>query len=86
MPTDCDDFAVSTMAQETEDQVNIYPNPVSSFLTVEAAGAQEVLVLDGLGRVMMREAFRDEVRLDFSGLGAGVYIIKIKEQFFKIIK
>lgn len=86
LPTDCDDFVVATIAQVAEDQFKVYPNPVSSFLTVEAAGEHEILLTDNLGRQILQKSFRDKMSLDFSKLTTGFYILKLEEQVFKIVK
>jgi hypothetical protein len=75
-------------------EVKLYPNPVSNKLIVECQNAQEIIITDIIGRVLLKKhhelnSYRNEINT--SALPQGVYIIKIKcsgESFFvgKIIK
>jgi hypothetical protein len=59
--------------------ISIYPNPATDFVTVEAEGLQSVILTDINGKTLSRHAARgNSVRLNVSGLSAGVYLISAK--------
>ncbi|MBR0177633.1 MAG: T9SS type A sorting domain-containing protein [Bacteroidales bacterium] len=60
-------------------EVGVYPNPATDFVTVEAEGLQQVSLLDQHGKILSSVAAEgDSMRLDVSGLKAGVYLISAK--------
>jgi|GEM_PF-803127 len=69
-----------------------HPNPVLSELTISYPDpVLQTEVYDLTGRSVMKRNFEDtEVKLDFSTLGSGVYLVRIAtenaSQFIKIIK
>ncbi len=71
--------------------VRAYPNPITSSLTIELAGANEtyyVELLNTLGQVSLSETMKvKNVTLATENLNAGVYFVKQKKhQPIKIIK
>lgn len=60
-------------------EINIFPNPTMDYVTVEAEGLQQVEILDITGKILGRVfAKGHSVRIDVSGLKAGVYFISAK--------
>jgi hypothetical protein len=62
-------------------EVKLYPNPVSNKLIVECQNAQEIIITDIIGRVLLKKhhelnSYRNEINT--SALPQGVYIIRIK--------
>ncbi len=66
-----------------DNNVSIYPNPVSHDLTIElgkfATKKGEMLMFDELGRVIIRKPFENTHTLivDVSGINTGLHLIKI---------
>ena len=59
--------------------ISIYPNPATDFVTVEAEDLQSVMLTDINGKTLSSHAAKgNSVRLDVSGLRAGVYLISAK--------
>ena len=59
--------------------ISIYPNPTTDFVTIEAEDLQSVMLTDINGKTLSSMAAKgNSVRLDLSGLKAGVYIISAK--------
>ncbi|MDX5418809.1 MAG: T9SS type A sorting domain-containing protein [Hymenobacteraceae bacterium] len=65
----------------TPNNVRVYPNPASGFITIEQAARQElqkVELLNRYGQILLKEQLQDRViRLDVRGLPAGMYILRI---------
>ncbi len=61
----------------------IYPNPTRDILFVESdqvlAGHTELIVMDPLGRIVMKEDWRDRMMLNMGHLPNGLYFIAISE-------
>ena len=68
-----------TQVEESQMNISIFPNPTSDYVTVEADGLQYVILTDINGKALSSVAAKgDSVRLDVSGLNAGVYFISAK--------
>lgn len=67
----------ATPAFERRDVLKLMPNPTNGLvrLTYSGSDAQEVLVLDALGRAIMRRSFVNII--DLSGLRSGVYDVQV---------
>ena len=67
--------------QSSENNLNIsiFPNPATDFVTIEANDLQQVILMDMTGKTLSSTAAKgNSVRLDVSGLKAGVYLISAK--------
>ncbi len=75
---------------DTDVNVKVYPNPVSSELTIEIEGDTErfnVELLNVLGQVLWRGNFIEQTRIQTNHLIPGVYLIKLESKnTFEIIK
>lgn len=64
----------------TEQDLKIYPNPVSDFLHFNVNGdvkSIEILSITGQVIQIMKENFRGEMSLNVSGLKSGIYLVKV---------
>ena len=65
----------------TRDEVTVYPNPASGFITIEQAAhqqVQQVVLLNRYGQILLNQQVEDRViRLDVRGLPADMYILRI---------
>jgi len=82
---DCEEI-VSTNPKPQEPQVLIYPNPVSSFLTIKSLGKNELMLTDLLGRTLLTRKFTDDLILDFSQFAKGTYFLNLQGRVYKIMK
>ena len=67
--------------QSSENNLNIsiFPNPATDFVTIEANDLQQVILMDMTGKTLSSTAAKgNSVRLDVSGLKAGVYLLSAK--------
>ncbi|MDW3649385.1 MAG: T9SS type A sorting domain-containing protein [Bacteroidia bacterium] len=70
-------------------QVNIYPNPASTFLliTTDHAGTKSYQLLDVLGKEKFSGSFStNSFQINLSALTKGLYFLKIGKQYYKILK
>ncbi|WP_409516967.1 T9SS type A sorting domain-containing protein [Empedobacter sp.] len=67
--------------------VNVYPNPVNNVLFIETNEASKAEIFAITGIKMTEKTFqKGKNQLDVSSLPKGVYIIKVNNSTFKVIK
>ena len=65
----------------------LYPNPTSGQITIELEEMQKVMVYNALGQVLLsKEANGDALQLDMSGLGNGLYWVKVMTQKGTVVR
>lgn len=63
---------------ENTQEVNVYPNPTSNFVTVQANGMNHITVLNAIGQVVYDVDVDGSIQsLDMSQYGAGVYMVRV---------
>ena len=63
---------------ENTQEVNVYPNPTSNFVTVQANGMNHITVLNTIGQVVYDVDVDGSIQsLDMSQYGAGVYMVRV---------
>ena len=68
-----------TQVVETQQNINIFPNPATDFVTIEAEGLQSVSLTDLNGKAISSQAAKgNSTQIDVSGLKAGIYLISAK--------
>jgi hypothetical protein len=69
----------NTIDVEPIDTFNIYPNPASTYLTIETSGNEtmNVELLDMSGRLVFTTQLTDKQTIDISKLSPSVYFIKL---------
>ena len=66
------------MIGENAAEVNVYPNPTSSFVTVQANGMNHITVLNTLGQMVYDANVDGDIqKLDMSQYEAGVYMVRV---------
>ncbi len=66
------------MIGENTQEVNVYPNPTSNFVTVQANGMNHITVLNTIGQVVYDADVDGSIQsLDMSQYGAGVYMVHV---------
>ncbi len=64
--------------EENEVVMNVYPNPVKDFVSIEAQDVDFVEVYDNLGRRMMStEAKESMITIDMRDMSSGLYFVKV---------
>ncbi|MCF6351826.1 MAG: T9SS type A sorting domain-containing protein [Cyclobacteriaceae bacterium] len=76
----------------TENEINIYPNPVKNILTINNKGqlVESYKIYNTIGQVIQSDSSFNESKINISHLNSGVYFLKIllnqKETTVKFIK
>ena len=63
--------------------VNIYPNPATETLTIEAEGL--VTIVDEMGRVVRTLFVDNKQTIDLQGLTSGLYFVKAGNEVKKVM-
>ena len=68
-----------TQVAESHQDIIIFPNPATNFVNIEAEGLQTVLLTDINGKALSSHTAKgNSIRIDISGLKAGIYLIAVK--------
>ena len=73
----------TTNTKNSSVEFSCYPNPTKNYIYINGANNNYVKIYDTMGRLMKTEIGD---RIDISNLISGVYIIKVDNQSFKVIK
>ncbi len=65
--------------------LSVYPNPAYQQITVKVNGTQEIEMFDLLGNIIFQEVVTEKKVFTINNLPSGVYIIKSKDSYCKII-
>jgi len=81
------DATSNLVCREANNRPALFPNPVSDFLIVPCFGKQVLVeIFDLNGNRVFSNQFSGESRLDLSFLQAGIYIVNIAGETYRIIK
>ena len=73
-----------------EETMNIFPNPTSNILNIQTETkyfGESYQIISILGQVVAKGTINSEnMKIDVSSLGKGVYIVKIGERYFNSLK
>lgn len=76
-----------TGVTEITNKVNIYPNPTTGVLNVEALGMQNVALYNTIGQLVYEENVNaDAVTLNVKGLDSGLYVVIVKTSEGRVAK
>ena len=71
--------------QSSENLVKLYPNPVSSLLTIENLNQSRITIYDLQGRVVVEFEGEQTMSVDVSGFPNGVYTVAVDGTMQKLI-
>ena len=71
--------------QSSENLVKLYPNPVSSLLTIENINHSRITIYDLQGRVVVEFEGEQTMSVDVSGFPNGVYTVAVDGTMQKLI-
>jgi len=77
--TDYIHVEVTSVSENGEAGLNVYPNPANTLMSVEAEGLQQVIICNVMGQVVkMQRCNEDGVVINTADLASGVYTISVK--------
>ena len=77
--TDYVHVEVTSVSENGDEGLSIYPNPANSLLSVEAEGLQQVVICNVMGQVVKRmRCVENGVVMSTSDLPSGVYTISVR--------
>lgn len=77
--TDYIHVEVTSVSENGEAGLNVYPNPANALMSVEAEGLQQVTICNVMGQVVkMQRCNEDGVVINTADLASGVYTISVK--------
>ena len=71
--------------QSSENLIKLYPNPVSSLLTIENLNQSRITIYDLQGRVVVDCEGEQTMSVDVSGFPNGVYTVAVDGEMQKLI-
>jgi hypothetical protein len=78
---------LTSTEENLESSLKLYPNPTNGFVTIELEAMQKVMVYNALGQVLLsKEANGDALQLDLSGLGNGLFWVKVMTQNGTVVR
>ena len=77
--TDYIHVEVTSVTENGEAGLNVYPNPANTLMSVEAEGLQQVTICNVMGQVVkMQRCNEDGVVINTADLASGMYTISVK--------
>ena len=82
VPSNIVEVLITGLSEKELSHINIYPNPVSSILHINAASMIEnIKIFDYSGKLVLDKTLKsDQIQIDTQELESGFYIIEIKTQ------
>ncbi|MCR5036809.1 MAG: C10 family peptidase [Bacteroidales bacterium] len=71
----CDDAVDET---EAVNNFRLYPNPTDGIVNIESEGQMTISVINMLGQKILEMNATDNVTIDLSGNGSGIYMVRIE--------
>jgi hypothetical protein len=73
---------ISNIQSNNSELFNVYPNPVTTWLTIESKEWDQLSVYNLQGKlVLIENHFRDVFEMDCSSWPSGVYLVVINSKF-----
>lgn len=71
-----------------KNKISIYPNPTHGNFTIKGLSVSEIFLYNILGELVLNIEIKSDIEnnIDLSNLNAGVYLLNIGSDFYKIIK
>ena len=71
-------LVVTSVGEDLAINAELYPNPTSGMVTIKAEQMRKVAVINAIGQVvMMQDVDNDEVMIDMSAFGNGMYLVNV---------
>ncbi len=63
---------------ESANNIHLYPNPTNGIVNIESEGQMTISVINMLGQKILEMNATDNVTIDLSGNGSGIYMVRIE--------
>ncbi len=73
-------FWITDIEENTDESINVYPNPTNGLLNIEGQGAMRINVSNLVGQKLMETEVEGNSVLDLSRFESGIYILSIKTE------
>jgi len=68
----------TSVAEVSENNVSLYPNPTDGMVNIESTGTMTISVMNMLGQKVIETTATDNANIDLSGFGSGIYMVRIE--------
>ena len=65
------------VAEVSESNVRLYPNPTNGILNIESNGEMTISVMNILGQKVLETTATDNTTIDLSGFESGIYMVRV---------
>ena len=69
--------------------LSFYPNPTSDFIQIHNLNSSDIVIFDSAGKIVFQKSYNEVnpiLKINISHLQSGIYFMKDKENFKKIVK
>ena len=67
----------TSVAEVSENNVSLYPNPTDGIVNIESTGTMTISVMNMLGQKVIETTATDNANIDLSGFEAGIYMVRV---------
>ena len=67
-----------SVAEISESNIRLYPNPTNGILNIESNGEMTISVMNILGQKVLETTATDNATVDLSGFESGIYMVRIE--------
>jgi hypothetical protein len=71
-------FWITDIEENTDESINVYPNPTNGLLNVNGNGMMHITVSNMLGQTLNKMTAEGNTTLDLSRYESGMYLIRIE--------
>jgi hypothetical protein len=71
-------FWITDIEENTDKNIDVYPNPTNGLLNVNGNGTMHITVSNMLGQRLMQATAESYATLDLTDYGQGIYIVRIE--------
>ncbi len=70
----------TSVAEVSENNVSLYPNPTDGIVNIESTGTMTISVMNMLGQKVFETTATDNANIDLSGFESGIYMVRIETE------
>lgn len=70
----------TSVAEVSENNVHLYPNPTDGIVNIESTGTMTISVMNMLGQKVIETTATDNANIDLSGFESGIYMVRIETE------